>query len=664
MSLVSKKTDLKSLKFGRDRPNGGSSKEPYIVKKIPDELSSDIVRTGHEDFLLRGGALAPIKSVEDASRLTKMFTNPKGLLFTAKQNVLSRNSVETEATQGPAYRGKFFNQGIYLPTSTIAQAGVNFAGIHLNKMGIDPTGLSDTLSLKKYEDVVKENAKDENNTFTTEAKVIKGPPAPPQDNSILGSERFPPFIISESDTIILVKNANFNNRLLNIWYNRQGEESEKFLNVKEDSGGLRDYSGGPNSILGIGKTEIRFADQRTGKHNKYNSSNGDKKHFFGTNNKNRFDNEIAKDVKSKLEASKSASIDSTFIEKEDDRKILVNTSDPEFPNFITKEFKTSERNINELDTEHNKTGSLKDFNKEKQNDIDDDGKSSRIFSLKPSYKDKNISKRINMGDPGKSNTKNGKKDVFNYGIHANNEGVADEKKIEALDKVTALPLYSGNIDTSKTTNDLVKFRIATYSNESGGGEIYAHFRCFLTNFSDKFKADWKSTNYVGRGESFANYTGFSRDISIGFRVYAQSKPELIPMYKKLNYIASTLTPDYSESGFMRGNLSEITLGGYIYEQPGYITSIDFNLIDGATWEIAIDEKGNSDKSVKELPHGMDVSLSFTPIHRFLPQKAQGLVTPTEQYIALSDGRSNNNNYKDNYPSFNSKNNNTGEGTNL
>jgi hypothetical protein len=47
--------------------------------------------------------------------------------------------------------------------------------------------------------------------------------------------------------------------LLNIWYNKQF----KFSNSND----VDVYGGGPGSILGIGKTRIRFADQRTGRNN-------------------------------------------------------------------------------------------------------------------------------------------------------------------------------------------------------------------------------------------------------------------------------------------------------------------------------------------------------------------------------------------------------------
>ena len=70
-----------------------------------------------QDFLLRQGAI--VSSVNDTSRLTQLFTTTRGLSFIANQNLLSRGSVKTEATLGPAYAGGTVNQGVYLPTSTL-----------------------------------------------------------------------------------------------------------------------------------------------------------------------------------------------------------------------------------------------------------------------------------------------------------------------------------------------------------------------------------------------------------------------------------------------------------------------------------------------------------------------------------------------------------------
>ena len=73
MPLIDLKTDLRSLRFGNDRPGGGSSGQPYIQTPIPspEEDSSNIFNTGGPDFLLRGGLMAPSRVVNDVSRLTQ-----------------------------------------------------------------------------------------------------------------------------------------------------------------------------------------------------------------------------------------------------------------------------------------------------------------------------------------------------------------------------------------------------------------------------------------------------------------------------------------------------------------------------------------------------------------------------------------------------------------
>jgi hypothetical protein len=74
---------------------------------------------------------------------------------------------------------------------------------------------------------------------------------------------------------------------------------------------------------------------------------------------------------------------------------------------------------------------------------------------------------------------------------------------------------------------------------------------------------------------------------------------------------------------MAGNIAYITLGDYLVEQPGIITSLTFDVPEESTWEIGIDDFGNSldKKDIRQLPHMIKVTgLSFTPIHKFRPEK--------------------------------------------
>ena len=139
------------------------------------------------------------------------------------------------------------------------------------------------------------------------------------------------------------------------------------------------------------------------------------------------------------------------------------------------------------------------------------------------------------------------------------------------------------------------------------------------------------------------------------------------MYKKLNYLASTLSPDYTGAGFMRGNLVRLTLGGYFYEQPGILTSVNYTMPQDSPWEIGIPADSADreavggisyrDPSVKELTHMIQVQVSFKPIHTFLPQIVgssldkfnnlngiSGKGNIDQRYIALTnDGDGNKNN---------------------
>jgi hypothetical protein len=90
---------------------------------------------------------------------------------------------------------------------------------------------------------------------------------------------------------------------------------------------------------------------------------------------------------------------------------------------------------------------------------------------------------------------------------------------------------------------------------------------------------------------------------------------------------------------MRGPLMQLTVGGYLYEQVGFMTSLTYDIGEDSTWEIGIDDKGNSDPNVKELPHIIKVQASFTPIHDFVPAK-QTLTFDTQLNSTIKDDKGN------------------------
>ena len=275
----------------------------------------------------------------------------------------------------------------------------------------------------------------------------------------------------------------------------------------------------------------------------------------------------------------------------------------------------------------------------------------------PNYQTKNYEQNFNFNDPGQ---RAGKSYVsYVNGVEYTDGSGVPTTEVGAVDKINALPIYKSEfMDDSPVTNDFVKFVIAAIDNNNPKFSTFIHFRALLDSFSDSYSAQWNNVKYLGRGENFYSYDGFTRTISLSFTTAAQSKPELIPMYKKLNYLASQLTPDYSPKGYMRGPLVKLTVGGYLYEQPGFIQDLSYDLITDAPWEIAINESGGDDLTVKQLSQMVKVTgFTFIPIHTFVPSK-QGLEgilrdvgteaslrdTNTygdQRYIALSNGSTTN-----------------------
>jgi hypothetical protein len=89
-----------------------------------------------------------------------------------------------------------------------------------------------------------------------------------------------------------------------------------------------------------------------------------------------------------------------------------------------------------------------------------------------------------------------------------------------------------------------------------------------------------------------------------------------PIYDKLNYLASSIAPSYTTSGYMAGNVAKLTLGNYVKNQYGIIKTLGYTINEESSWDIT---SGN------ELPFLIDVQMSFTPIHNFRPQ-------PGKQFI--------------------------------
>jgi hypothetical protein len=574
--------NMLNLRYGNDTLGGGDSNQPYIQTSIPTGFNG--LQNSTSDFILRGGMLAAKDSVTDVRRLGKMFKDtksPNGLLFIAKQQVLSRVAVRTQASTG------LLNEGTYTPLSTLAQAGLVAFGGHLNKQGLNPfAGAGSNGDFRgSYLQAIKPQLLEE---------------------------------LSEG-------NPNFKNRLIQLFGIKEVNPTQLEIptffrigntnNISNNEINVLSYPGGPGSILGVGKTNIKFASSNLGGplRTLYNPVGKNPLNNYGNANflVTGYDG-FTVSVSSPSPPLEATQVGTTTRTSALGAQQVTATGGEQ---ILTAKQTVTESDFysNGIRNNPSYTAKIKDFRTSLRGLLN--GKST-IMSNSPNYKNENLEIRTSIGGtatkqgPGyKSSLKN----LISY---------TSGSRIGPIDRINALPIYrSEYVDTNQPVNDLVKFRIAAIDSKDPTLKDFIHFRAFLDSFSDNYSADWGTVNYLGRGENFYTYKGFNRGISMGWTVAAQSKEEIMIMYKKLNFLASNLAPSYTSKGYMTGNLVQLTVGGYLYEQVGFITGLTYDVPMESPWEIGIDDEGNSDPTVKEVPHIIKVTgFNFVPIQEFIPSK--------------------------------------------
>ena len=97
---------------------------------------------------------------------------------------------------------------------------------------------------------------------------------------------------------------------------------------------------------------------------------------------------------------------------------------------------------------------------------------------------------------------------------------------------------------------------------------------------------------------------------------------MMPIYRKLNFLVSQTAPDYKGTR-MRGNICRLTIGSMIDRVPGFFNSISLKWNKNYPWDISINhlEDGADKDGAMVMPHVLDVSCTYTPIHNFIPKKS-------------------------------------------
>jgi hypothetical protein len=654
MPLIDLTTDLKSLKYGQDRPGGGNSGQPYIQNDINNP--KDIL--GFDDGLVRGGIVGATKaSLKDSIRIGKWLKDlySRGPLWAIKQLGLQRSNPKLETRPGA---GRILGEPtrIYnaLGTNTLVQVKVNAFGQHFNRHGLLLTQPENT----KYLAVAQAN----NQNFGKDNRLV---------------------LLANKFSLGRNNNISLNNResgllFFNLFTAGADTANFAFNDILQPirTSKINDYLGGPGSIYGLGRTLIPRTPERTGDRSRIDLAINQSKIWAGNAHSDQgpvkiqlTGNNILYPISSNYTNSDYAPTEFGSLNTADtnlrstliDRRPSSNdkTASGEKANAAFTDVSNKIRNREFLGVS---TNFMSKYSKDKfenngeailRNDanqpdsLDDNTITTYQSTLKNAILgSNNITSSLGSGS---------------YAIKTYGDGVPTDPNelIKGIDKnavfytTPAAKTYAElkskiktNISQKAASNNNTFTTDPATVNRSVANFIYnsvvktkfnrpndlniesdtmalvfepldpftgnildtIKFLGYIASYNDSFSSTWNSIKYVGRAEKFYIFNEFKRNNTLGFQIPCYNKSELTKKHADLNKLSSILAGTYDGNGLLGGVISKITIGNYVYKQPSIIDTLSFSPIEGTSWDL--DDK---------LAFYLKVDIGFTVIHNFLPQ---------------------------------------------
>lgn len=571
MPLINFKTNLTSLKFGADRPGGGDSGQPFIQSPIETANTPGDIKRIYE--LNRTSLDYPIRGGAISSLVTGTYTTNAAITDTERIKKFFKS-----APQGKAFIEKQKGLQLTNPKTQVANT-LQFVGLSLGNAVIDTTQTYNPANTIAQVAVQGTGAHFNRqgvgpNIYESPKQTYQYIAGAPQNNTEATNR------LSILRALKLVGNDNFlvsSDVVYGIGIDPYLVDK---LGISSVQSQLFNYPGGPGSTYGDGFTRI----------------------FRATN-------------------TQGAPL----------------TSQPLVNPITTIPYSTMAFTYQKLAEQENYRGwnnafpGIQDFRAQ----LATDGHNPQVAAS--DYEQYSTINRLGIGSPG----------AYDLRLQYN-----DISKAVAEDSVNMInPLFfnpsgadpwTAAYDAGESPADMIKFVFECVSNDSdtaataGANQSAALiFRAFLEGqISDTNQASYNSFRYLGRGETFRTYQGFDRGITFTFKVFAQTRQEMRPLYKKLNWLISQVYPDYSpSSNLMRGNVVKLTIGDYIYRMPGFLENVNVTIDNTNTpWEILLNEYSEND--VRQLPHMVTVQCSFKPIMDLLPRRENYL----NQFVPLIANR--------------------------
>ena len=201
----------------------------------------------------------------------------------------------------------------------------------------------------------------------------------------------------------------------------------------------------------------------------------------------------------------------------------------------------------------------------------------------------------------------------------------DLSNLDYLNYMDIVRVENENMDPTLEliSKDFIPFKFEVIDPHDPDDYNLIAFRAFIDSLDDNYTADHNEIKYNGRAESFYTYNKFKRAISLNFKIAAQTRHEMRPLYRKLNYLAAQTAPHYSRfSHRLITPYMRLTVGDYFARLPGVVSSVGISWKTDYPWEIKLDRSvGGKDFDQLILPHVLDITFSYLPIHSFTPRNS-------------------------------------------
>ena len=652
MPLLDLKTDLKSLKYGSDRPGGGDSGQPYQKVDI-NTVDSGFNRfrmTNFDDGLVRGGVVgAANASIVDTFRIGKFLTDfPKGPLFIAKQVglQLSNPALETKKITIGNGRGvlgfigntlsavnnalgptRIYNLGI----NTLAQVPVNAFGVHFNRHGLLPVQDDQT----KYLAVAQFNN--------------EGGGSP--NNRLVGLKNR--FNLGDRQTENI---PGFNNKkqrkllaqaINNIVFGGIIKKPKPigFLDANKELTVSR-YIGGPGSVYGIGNTTIprKTFTEDSSRIDEAKNRNFNSQHLSEVKIKDTFDFEISTQTNSSLALSafnlSNDNINNSFLNLTASLADRNNRFKPTIPvNSVSTFISASTYSSSDL-----ASNSFDDLTNSDnlRNTLIDKNINTTTYSGSTTWTPQNGDPReVNKyADLGLSNLTTGNRGDLDVSDFTTNGETTIAYSATATGNVAKYAELRKKVDSGNTINQnyfttaptdkidkkAKKYDLFPRTNDTvvnddtlalqfipldpftGTALNTLKFLGYITDYSENYDSSWGDVKYAGRAEKFYIFNEFKRTATVGFNIPCYNYEELLAKHCLLSELASVLAGKYKDNLLLGGIITKLKVGNYINNQPGIITNLNFSPIEGSSWDLDA-----------QLAFYLKVSFGFTIIHNYLPQ---------------------------------------------